>query len=102
MNSVQQQEARAHELAVYWFRRMVADSRQSNNHTPEQLLWAIQRVVSRALAAQDKTPKEIGRHAAERAREYKRTKLSKRNSTKMKKAFENIDLSDYPHLVKTE
>lgn len=101
MNSVQSQRARAGQLVSYYMQRMMADSRRSNNHTTEQLLFAIQAFLSSAfVSTQKETPKKIGRRARKLAQRYKRTKLSKRKTAKLHKEFERIDLSQYPHLVK--
>lgn len=79
----------------------MADSRRSNNHTTEQLLFAIQSFLSSAfVSSQKEKPKKIGRRAAKLARQYKRTKLSKSEAAKLHKEFERIDLNRYPHLVK--
>ena len=102
MNSVQQQQARARELVSYYLSRLMTVSRRENDHTPEQLLEAIQRVVSRGFANKGDSPKQIGRRAKKLAQQYKRTKFSQRDAAKLHKQFEHIDLNDYPHLVKSE
>lgn len=67
----------AESLVAYWLRRMLADARNTQECTVEQVFDVLQRCVSRALIRRGRKPKDIGRRAEAMARDYKRSQVTK-------------------------